>query len=260
MSGGLTERALTVAARPLLWRLVWLGGIAALAGLLVVLAAAAWSARAGWLHSPIWVPAAWLAGFLAAGGCIALVLRSARGLGAYRLAGRLEHDSAWRAGALRGLLEPASEGTSRGLRDAADQATALDVEARAPAALAPDRSRVARQLTAAIVGVVGCGLLLGAAGVRHGPASLLWRPRFAIAMVTSPLRLGADRRVVRAGGSVALMVSAPGRGAVTLWTRSPGTVWTSTAIPLDSVTTFKNRFFMDSVSIDPSTSIIDHLT
>ncbi len=234
MSAGLTERALHAAARPLLWRLGWLGGIAALAGLLLVLATAAWSARAGLLHSPVWVPTAWIAGFVTAGVCVALVLRSARCLDAHRLAGRLEHNSGWRAGALRGLLEPVSEGTSSGLRAAADQATALEVEIRVPAALGPERSRVARLLFGAAAGVVGCVLLLGAAGVRHGPAALLWRPRLAMAMVTSPLRLGADRRAVRAGDSVALTVSAPGRRAVTLWTRSPGTVWVPTAVPLDS--------------------------
>jgi hypothetical protein len=54
-------------------------------------------------------------------------------------------------------------------------------------------------------------------------------------MVASPLRLEADRKAVRAGDSVALTMSAPGRRGVTLWTRSPGTVWVSTAIPLDSM-------------------------
>ncbi len=234
MNAGLTEQALRAAARPLVWRLGWLGGVAALAGLLVVLTAAAWSARAGLLHSPIWVPGAWSTGFLAAGVCLAQALRSVRRLGTARLAGRLEHDAGWRAGALRGLLEPASEGTSGGLRAAADQATAREVEARAPAALGPDRSRAARLLAGAGAGALGCALLLGAAGVRHGPAALLWKPRLAMAMVVSPLRLEAERRVVRAGDSVALVISAPGRRAVTLWTRSPGTVWMASDVPLDS--------------------------
>ena len=101
MNAGLTERALTAAARPLLRRMRWLGGITALAGLLLVLVAAAWSARAGLVHSPIWVPAAWSIGFLAAGACVILALRSARALGSRRLAGRLEQDAGWRSGALR---------------------------------------------------------------------------------------------------------------------------------------------------------------
>jgi hypothetical protein len=234
MSAGLTERALTAAARPLLWRLSWLGGIAALAGWLLVLTIAAWSARAGLLHSPVWVPAAWITGFLAAVAVLTLALRSARRLLPHRLAGRLEHDSGWRSGALRGLLEPVSDGTSVGLRAAADQAAALEVEARAPAALGRDRSRMARFLAGGVAGVLGCTLLLGAAGVRHGPAALLWRPGLAMAMVSSPLRLEADRLAVRAGDTVALTVSAPGRREVTLWTRSPGTVWASTVLPLDS--------------------------
>ncbi|HEV8195875.1 MAG TPA: hypothetical protein VGP87_04465 [Gemmatimonadales bacterium] len=237
MNAGLTERALTAAARPLLRRMRWLGGITALAGLLLVLVAAAWSARAGLVHSPIWVPAAWSIGFLAAGACVILALRSARALGSRRLAGRLEQDAGWRSGALRGLLEPAGEGTSDGLRAVADEATALEVEARAPEALRQERTRVVRLLAGAIAGVVGCVMLLGAAGVRHGPAALLWRPGLAIAMVSSPLGLEVDRRAVRAGDSVTLRVSAPGRRAVTLWTRSPGTVWVPATLALDSAGT-----------------------
>ena len=47
MSGGLTERALTAAARPLLWRLGWLGGVAALAGVSVGTASKALNTRSG---------------------------------------------------------------------------------------------------------------------------------------------------------------------------------------------------------------------
>lgn len=93
MTGGQTEQALRASARPLRWRMAWLGGVAALAGLLLVLALAAWSARAGLLRTPLWVPVTWVAGFLAGALCLALVLRSARGLGAHRLAARLERES-----------------------------------------------------------------------------------------------------------------------------------------------------------------------
>src|ERR1051326_7859014 len=54
-------------------------------------------------------------------------------------------------------------------------------------------------------------------------------------MVTSPLRLEAARRIVTTGDSVALYVSAPGRSAVTLWTRAPGTTWSATEVRLDSL-------------------------
>ncbi len=235
MTGGQTEQALRASARPLVWRMAWLGGVAALAGLLLVLALAAWSARAGLLRSPLWVPATWVAAILAGAICLVLVFRSARGLGSHRLAARLEEQMEWRSGALRGLLEPPSEGTSHGLRAAADRATALDVATRAPAALGRERSRIGRLLTGAATGVVGCGLLLGAAGIRRGPAALLWRPRLALEMMASPLRLTADRQLIRTGDSVALLVSAPGRRAVTLWTRSPGTTWEPISVPLDSL-------------------------
>lgn len=235
MTGGQTEQALRASARPLVWRMAWLGGVAALAGLLLVLALAAWSARAGLLRTPLWVPVTWIAAFLVGALCLALVLRSARGLGTHRLAARLERESTWRSGALRGLLEAPSEGTSSALRAAADHATALDVTTRAPAALGRELSRIGTLLASAAVGVVGFVLLLGAAGVRRGPAALLWQPRLALEMVASPLRLSSDQQLIRAGDSVALLLSAPGRRAVTLWTRSPGTTWAPITVSLDSL-------------------------
>jgi len=235
MSGRRTERALTRAAGPLRWRLGWLGAIGAAGGLLAVLAAAAWSARSGLVHSPVWVVVAWIAGPMAAIGAAAAAIRAARSLRAHPLAARLEREQAWRAGALRGLIEVASEGTSEGLREAADLATAQEVETRAADALGGARQRLGRLLGGALATAAGATLLLGAAGIRHGPAALLWQPRRALAMVTSPLRLEAARRIVTAGDSVALYVSAPGRSAVTLWTRAPGTTWEATEVRLDSL-------------------------
>ncbi len=229
-----TEQALAAAARPLRRSLAWLGAIGAGAGLAVVLAIAAWAARAGVVHSPVWVLVAWSVAFLAAAVCAILAARAAHGLRAPGLASRLEGQAGWRSGALRALLEPATEGTSTGLLAAADDATAADLSARAPDALDPERRRLGRLLRIAVLSVVLGAGLLGAAGVRRGPAALLWRPAHALAMVVSPLRLEAGQTAVKAGDSVALLVIAPGRRSVTLWTRSPGTTWIAVGIALDS--------------------------
>ena len=229
-----TEQALAVAACPLRRSVAWLGAVGAGAGLALVLAIAAWSARLGVVHSPVWVPAAWAAAFGAAAVSVLLALRTARGLRTPRLAGRLEAQGRWRTGALRALLEPATEGTSSGLLAAADDATARDLAARAPDALDSERRRLGRFLWFAIVSVILGAGLLGAAGVRRGPAALLWRPAHALAMIASPLRLEAESRAVKAGDSVALLVIAPGRRRATLWTRSPGTTWAALPLALDS--------------------------
>ena len=225
-----TEAALTDAARPLRRSVLWLGAIGAGAGLAGVLAVAAWSARVGMVHAPVWVLVAWTVALLAAAGCALLAARAARAFRAAGVASRLEGQGQWRSGALRALLEPATEGTSPGLRAAADAATADDLRHRAAGALDPERRRLGRLLRIALGTVVVGGTLLGAAGVRSGPAALLWRPAHALAMVVSPLRLETDKASVKAGDSVALLVLAPGRRQVTLWTRSPGTTWVAAAI------------------------------
>src|SRR6185503_9021236 len=196
-----TALALSSASQPLRRRLLWLGGLAGLAGLSVVLAVAAWGARSGALRSPIWVPAAWAVGLLGGGAVAFLVWRMARGFRGLPFAVRLEREAGWRSGALAGLLEQAASGTSDGLRDAADHHAAGEVTRRAPAALGPHASRLGRSLALTAAAFGGAVLLLGAAGVRHGPAALLWQPRHALEMLASPLRLSADSKLVSAGDS-----------------------------------------------------------
>jgi hypothetical protein len=209
--------------------------VGALAGFGLVLALAAWSARAGLVQSPVWVPAAWVLAALVAGLILALAARRARDLLPTGIASRLERAGAWRAGSLRAMLDSAVPGTSDALHAEADQALARDLLARADRELAGERRRMHGLLrVAAVLLALGIGLL-GAAGTTRGPAALLWRPAHALAMVASPLRLDVDRRMVKAGDSVRLQVRAPGRRRVTLWTRSPGTTWSSSAVVLDSV-------------------------
>ncbi|HEX7024861.1 MAG TPA: hypothetical protein VF187_08595, partial [Gemmatimonadales bacterium] len=230
-----TEAALVAAARPLRRSLAWLGVAGSVAGLALVLALAALALRAGWLHSPLWVPGAWGLGILSGALAAGLAARHAAGLRVFPLAARLEREGGWRRGAIRALLEPAGMGTSTELLSAADAAAAQDLQARADDALGEERRMLARRLLVAVATTLGCAGLIGAAGVRRGPAALLWDPAHALAMATSPLRLEADRLSVKAGDSVSLLVIAPGRRSVTLWTRSPGTTWAPASIALDSM-------------------------
>ena len=235
MTRSRTAQALVAVARPLRSRIAWIGGIGALAGLALVLALAAWSARVGVVRSPLWVPAAWGFGFLAAALAGGIALRTALGFHGMPFAVRLEREAGWRSGALSGLLEPAVSATSLGLYAAADQQAAAAVLARAPQALGAQAARLLRLLGFAGVALAGSVLLLGAAGLRHGRAALLWQPRRALDMVASPLRLVPEQRTVSAGDSVALLITAPGRHSVTLWTRSPGTTWEPALVALDSL-------------------------
>ena len=234
MNGHQTEAALAALARPLRRRLVWLGLVGAAGGMGAVLAVAAWGARAGVVRAPVWVPLAWALGLVAAALAVGLVFRAAGALGPPRLAARLEEEPGWRTGALRALLEPASLGSSEALRTAADRAAAAQVERRGPDALEGDRHRLGGLLRVASLVLAAALLLLAGAGIRGGRAALLWQPRLAMAMVASPLRVMAERDVVRAGDSVSLRISAPGRSEVVLWTRSPGTTWSGATVALDS--------------------------
>jgi hypothetical protein len=222
-------------ARPLRRRIAWVGGIGALAGLVLVLALAGWSARAGLVHSPLWVPVAWGLGLLAGALAGGLAARAALGLRGLRFALRLERQAGWRSGALAGLLLPAVPDTSPGLHAAADRDAAESVARRGPEALGEQAAALFRLLMLTGLALAGGSLLLGAAGIRKGRAALLWQPRRALAMVASPLRLVPAERSVSAGDSVALEIHAPGRQRVMLWTRSPGTTWEASVVQLDSL-------------------------
>ncbi|HEV8150050.1 MAG TPA: hypothetical protein VGP61_07705, partial [Gemmatimonadales bacterium] len=235
MKGSRTARALHEAAGPLRRRLGWVGGLGALSVLLLVLALAAWGARAGVLRSPLWVPLAWLLGLAAAMLAGGLALRARHALGSGGLAIRLEREAGWRRGALAGLLEPVASGTSERLRTAADTRAAGQVNDRAPAALQPQLAGVVRLLGMTLLALVAGAVLLGAASGRRGPTALLWQPLRAIAMLRSPLELSAVPNPVNAGDSVALLFRAPGRQRVTLWTRAPGTSWEPRVVTLDSL-------------------------
>ncbi|MGH7562392.1 MAG: hypothetical protein ACRENB_15400, partial [Gemmatimonadales bacterium] len=175
---------------------------------------------------------AWLlvAAAVVAAGVVAA--RWVRALGAGRLARRLEADGSWRAGALSTLLESPASGTSGHLLDAADRQRAREVDERGAAAVATLAARLARSGAAgALAAAVGALLLVTSGG--RGLRALL-RPAEAWAVLAAPLSLDADRNRIEAGGSVTLAIRAPGRARVRLWTRAPGTTWSSRVVELDS--------------------------
>jgi hypothetical protein len=228
-----TASALLQAGRPLRRRLLGVGAVAPLAAFAATLAVGAWAIRVGALRSPRYIPLAWGLGLAVSLLVLRLVAIARRRVTIRGLAATIE-STGGRAGALQGLLEPPAEGTSAGLRGAADQRGAEAVAARAGAALQPELERLGRVFLIGVGAFVLALLLLGAAGSRGGRAALLWQPGRALALLASPLRVSVDRAVVDLGDSVNLAVSAPGRQQVWLWTRSPGTSWIRQELLLDS--------------------------
>jgi hypothetical protein len=234
MTAPATGEALARLATPLRAR-SWLGwgtlGLG-LSGLL--LGAAAWSARLGWLDAPYWVLVAWgLA--LAAFAVVAYFAWEAQArLSPIGVAGRLEESGAWRYGTLTALLGAIAPGTSEALFQLADRAQAADLERRGLTAVAP-LARPVRTITLAGAGVLALGLTaFTSAGPIRGAAAALWHPGRAWEATIAPLRIHPTRGVVDRGDSVALEIQAFGRRAATLWLRAPGEPWRPRGVPLDS--------------------------
>ena len=98
MSERTTRGALHELSAPLLRRMA-VGGITLVAGaLLVVLAAAAWLARLGVVHTLWWVPAAWVVAVAVSATAVRLASRRFRSLGAFSLARYLEAGAAGGSG------------------------------------------------------------------------------------------------------------------------------------------------------------------
>lgn len=235
MSIAATSRALQRLSRPLRiraragWLALGLGSATLLLG------AASWAVRLGWVTAPAWVLLAWAAATAAVVMVASLAWKAVRSLSHARVARRLEELGAWRRGTLTALLEEPAAGTSDSLLAQADAAQATEVDRRGRAALAP----LARPVRA--VGLAGLGvLLLGlvaftSAGPVAGPAAALWHPARAWRAMVAPVRITADRSVVDRGDSVEFRVEALGRRIATLWLRAPGEEWRPRAVRLDSL-------------------------
>jgi hypothetical protein len=235
VSASATRDALQQLARPIRSRsgLAWSALALGTAGL--VLGAAAWLARLGWLTVPYWVLAAWALALVILSCVLYLAWHSQQELTPPRLARSLEQLGAWRQGTLTALLDTSASGTSAALLQRADRAHAADLHTRGPAAVEP----IARPVRVLVALSAVC-LLLGivaftSAGPIGGAAAALWHPVRAWEATVAPVRLRAEREVVDRGQPVRLHLEALGRKAATLWLRSPGETWKPVGVHLDSL-------------------------
>ncbi len=228
-------RALRRLSRPLRVRARagWLA--LALGSAALLLGAAAWAARLGWLMAPHWVLIAWTITAIALLSVGYLAWGAVGALSSTRVAQQLEDLGAWRRGAITSLLDQPALHTSGSLLAQADSAQASDIERRGVAAAEPIAGPVR------VVGLTGLGVLLAGlvafttAGPVAGAASALWHPGRAWRALVAPVRIAADRGVVDRGDSVGFRVEAMGRRTATLWLRAPGEEWRSRAVRLDSL-------------------------
>jgi hypothetical protein len=235
MSGIATSRALSRLARPLRVRARagWLA--LGIGSAVLLLGAAAWAARLGWISAPQWVLMTW-ASVVVALMAVAYLARGAVGaLSHARVAQRLEELGAWRRGTLTALLDQPARGTSDSLLAQADSAQATEVERRGGAAVEP-LARPVRAIALTGLGVLLSGLAaFASAAPANGAAAALWHPARAWKAMVAPVRITTDRSVVDRGDSVGFLVEAIGRRTATLWLRAPGEEWRPRAVRLDSL-------------------------
>jgi hypothetical protein len=230
-----TELALRRLARPLRARAAAGWTALAVGGGALLLGAAAWGVRLGWVEAPYWVLAAWCAVLALLAGAVWMAWRGRGRVSTGGVAGRLEELGAWRRGALTALLDRSAAGTSQSLLALADRVQAEEVVRRGPEAVRP-LGRPGRVLSVAGLGVLAAGIAaFGSAGPVHGTAAALWHPRRAWAATMAPVRLSAARTAVDRGDSTILVAEAFGRRTATLWLRAPGEGWRPRGIRLDSL-------------------------
>ncbi len=234
MTADRTPRALADLARPLR-RLGFAAAAAAgLGAALLAIAVAAWLVRLGVVRSPLWVVVTWILAFVAIGAA-GLVARHRSGRVAMRAVARtVEGTPGWRRGAVTGVLDGASDGTSPALFAAADQAAADALGQRGALALDPIRQR---WRSSGRLGLIAAGLgavaLLGTRPLA-GPVALLWSPAEAWATFVAPVQLTVDRDAVDRGESIAIGLRAAGRRDAELWLRGKGEQWRRERVELDS--------------------------
>jgi hypothetical protein len=235
MTAPATHRALRRLARPLQSRsrAGWVGiGVGFVA---LLLGAAAWGVRLGWLTAPYWVLVAWAGALVALFAVTCIGWGFHAGLSVGRLARRLEDLGAWRRGTLTALLDRAASGTSGALLDLADRAHAEDIARRGAAAVEPLARPVRLILVAGAICLLSGVLAFTSAGPVRGVAAALWHPRRAWEATVAPVRLRASVELVDRGQSAEFHLEALGRKVATLWLRSPGESWKARGVRLDSL-------------------------
>jgi hypothetical protein len=221
-----TAGVLDALRRPLV-RLARLGQWALAVGLaLLVLGAAAWAFRLGFLRDGGWVPLAWLAALGLAAVAVHGARRRASSLSRAGVAGQLERAGAARRGQLTGLLTAPAAGTSDALLERADALEAGRLEAVGRPALASARESLRRVAARGAIALGAGALILGAARPLRAPADRLFDPAGAWAAIAAPIELVASEESVERGESVRFTVRAPGAGSVEVLHRAPGETWT----------------------------------
>jgi uncharacterized protein DUF4175 len=235
MTAPATYGALQRLARPIRSR-SWAGwGALGLGSVALLLGAAAWSVRLGWLSAPYWVLVAWALALTALAIVVYLGSGSHARLSTLSLASRLEELGAWRRGTLTSLLDSAASGTSGALLQAADRAHADDVERRGAEAAEPVARPVRALLLAGMMCLLAGALAFSSADPVDGAAAALWHPRRAWEATVAPVRLRATTQLVDRGQPAELHLEALGRKAATLWLRAPGEAWKARGVRLDSL-------------------------
>ncbi len=209
-------------------------GATAVGAVALLLGGCAWVARLHWFDAPYWVLVAWALALLAGGVAVLAALQAEPALHLRRVARRLEAGGAWRSGALTALLDLPAAGGSPSLLAQADRAEAAALESRGRQAFdpvaVPIRQRAAAGAVCAALGLTA----IGSAGPVHGTAAALWHPLRAWKETIAPVRIRASADAVDRGGSVSLVLDAPGRRDATLWLRAPGEAWRPERVQLDS--------------------------
>lgn len=224
--------ALNQAGKPLRRCQALLPVLWAAAGGLGCFAVAAWILRVGKDDSGVLVLITWgLATLLVLSG-FAMGWRNHWKVGPHQIATELEKSGSWRDGALRGLLVPATRGTSITLRTLAEEQSREAVLEHGSDALSPQLHNLRMRLRRSSLWMAAAVLLLLSA--RPGDlGTSLWNPRLAWAAVAAPLELEASAREVLRGEPVELHLKAVGyRSAHLLW-RLPGEEWRDTLVVLD---------------------------
>ena len=235
MTAPATHGALQQLARPLRSR-SWAGWVALGVGAVaLLLGAAAWGVRIGWVSAPYWVLVAWAVALVALAGVIYVGQGTHAGLSVRRLARRLEDVGAWRRGTLTALLDGPASGTSGALLDLADRAHADDLAQRGAAALEPLARPVRLILIAGAIALLIGTLAFASAGPVRGVAAALWHPRRAWEATVAPVRLRVSAALVDRGQPAEFHLEALGRRVATLWLRSPGVSWKARGVRLDSL-------------------------
>lgn len=205
-------------------------GVAALS----IVALAAWAGYLVTGSTPLRSLVAWGA---VAVGLVAMGVRwwqVRRGFDPRAIARRMEASGVWRQGALTGLLDPISAGTSPDLHAAAVARQVERMKSEGVAALSREQREVERRGRQLVIGAVVALVVLMAARPASGSPGALLAPWSLWKAFTSPIQLTTPTPVVDRGARATFDIVAYGQRSATLQVRGPGEPWRAERIELSS--------------------------